>query len=118
MVYDVSPDSSTCEDFAANAEWLLQGGLTAQTVRNHFGAKKALYSWSSHEEAIDILSSAQWQLSIKGIVNTVRPSFNILAAMIPDDLVAMVEGYTLYFWCTFNIYFWHLYYCQFIICIV
>ena len=92
MVYDVSPDSPTCEDFAAYAEWLLQGGLTAQTVRNHFGAIKALYSWICHQDAIDILSSAQWHMSINGIVNTVRPSFNILAAMIPDDLVAMVEA--------------------------
>ena len=68
------------------------GGLTAQTVRNHFGAIKALYAWINHKTAVNILSSAQWQLSIKGIVNTVRPSFNILAAMIPDDLVAMVEA--------------------------
>ena len=61
-------------------------------VRNHFGAIKALYMWVDNKQAVDILNSAAWQLSIKGIVNTVRPSYNILAAMIPDDLVAMVEA--------------------------
>ena len=92
MVYGLSPDQPSCDDLAAYAEWLLQGGLASQTVRNHFGAIKALYVWVDNKQAVDILNSAAWQLSIKGIVNTVRPSYNILAAMIPDDLVAMVEA--------------------------
>ena len=92
MVFEMATDSLDAEDFAAYAEWLLRGGLSTQTVRNHFGAIKSLYSWVDNQGIVSILESADWKMSICGMINTVRPSYNIKSAMTPEDLIAMMEA--------------------------
>ena len=94
MIFDLSPDNPSCSDFSAYAEWLLQGGLSAQTVRNHFSAIKALYIWVGNQKAVDILNSPPWMMSIKGMINTVRPNRSVRSAMTPDDLIAMIHAST------------------------
>ena len=88
MIFDLSPDNPSCSDFSAYAEWLLQGGLSAQTVRNHFGAIIALYIWVGNQKAVDILNSPPW------MINTVRPNRSVRSAMTPDDLIAMIHAST------------------------
>ena len=68
MLFDLSPDNISCDQLAAYAEWLIQGGLSAQTVRNHFDAIKALYSWVDNVRVVDMLTSHNWRLTIKGTI--------------------------------------------------
>ena len=96
MVFGIPADSPQCDDLAAYAEWLLQGGLATQTVRNHFSALRAMYQWVNNQPAVDVLSSSRWQMTIRGICNTIRPSNNVRAAMTPDDLLTILEACT---WC-------------------
>ena len=92
MLYNMSPDNITCNELAAYAEWLAQGGLSSQTVRNHFGAIKAMYVWVDNTRVIQILDSGRWRLTIQGIMKTVRPPCNLLNAITPDHLSAMVNA--------------------------
>ena len=92
MMHNMSPDNITCNELSAYAEWLAQGGLSSQTVRNHFGAIKAMFVWVDNTRVINILDSMRWRLTIQGIVNTVRPPCNLLNAMTPDHLSAMVDA--------------------------
>ena len=91
MLYDVDPDDPSCDQLAAYTEWLLQGGLAVATVRNHMAAIKSLYLWVANTKIVDILNSSVWALTIKGLLNTIRPSYNIKAAMTPEDLFSLME---------------------------
>ena len=91
MVFKVNPDEPSCDQLAAYTEWLLQGGLVVSTVRNHMAAVKSLYIWMGNARVVDTLNSTPWSLTIRGLLNTVRPSYNIRAAFTPDDLLAMME---------------------------
>ena len=91
MLYGLNPDEATCDQLAAYTEWLLQGGLAVSTVRNHIAAVKALYSWMGNAQVIAILNSSVWSLTIRGLLNTVRPSYNTKATMTPEDLLALME---------------------------
>ena len=91
MLYGINPDEPTCDQLAAYTEWLLQGGLAVSTVRNHMSAIKALYTWMGNTSTIAILNSSIWSLTIRGLMNTVRPSYSTKAAMTPEDLLALME---------------------------
>ena len=81
----------SCDQLVAYSEWLLQGGLAVATVRNHMAAVKSLYSWMGNRQVLCVLNSTTWSLTVKGLLNTVRPSYNTRTAMTPDDLLAMME---------------------------
>ena len=91
MVYGLDPDAPSCDDLAAYTEWLLQGGLAVSTVRNHMAAVKALYLWMDNSVVLKILNSSTWTLTTRGLLNSIRPSYNTRAAMKPDDLLALME---------------------------
>ena len=91
MLFNINPDQPTCDQLAAYTEWLLQGGLAVATVRNHVAAIKSLYLWVANTDIVAILNSSAWALTVKGILNTIRPSYNIKAAMTPEDLLALME---------------------------
>ena len=91
MIYTVNPDATTCDNLSAYTEWLLQGGLAVATVRNHMAAIKSLYLWVGNTTISDILASSTWSLTIRGLLNTVRPSYSTKSAFTPEDLLAMME---------------------------
>ena len=91
MVYDMNPDATNCDTLSAYTEWLLQRGLAVATVRNHMAAIKSLYLWVGNTTVSDILASSICSITIRGLLNTVRPSYNTKLAFTPEDLLAMME---------------------------
>ena len=55
-------------------------------------AIKMFYLWWDKQDIVQSLSSQAWGLTIKGIENSIRPSFDKRAAMIADDLIQIVEA--------------------------
>ena len=91
MVYQLDPDAPSTDSLAAYTEWLLLGGLAVSTVRNHMAAVRSLYLWVENFIAADLLISPTWSLTIRGLTNTVRPSYSDRAAFTPDDLLSLME---------------------------
>ena len=96
MIFDPNPDVPSLDSLAAYTEWLLQGGLAVSTVRNHMSATRTLYLWTDNAIAAEILASSTWSLTIRGLVNTVRPSYSTRAALNPNDLLCLMEEADLY----------------------
>ena len=91
LVYAVDVQYPTDLELASYAEWLVQGGLSCATIRNHFTAVKLLFQWWGKEDIVRSLSSHAWTLTIKGLLNTVRPTFQKRAAMTLEHLTALVQ---------------------------
>ena len=81
-------------DLAAYTEFLSTGALSASTIRNHMSAVKALYQWWGIQEVVDSLSTQAWRMTVKGLINTIRPSYDKRAAMDPDALWTIIETCT------------------------
>ena len=81
LVYRVQLEDPTVDDLGAFAEWLLAAGLASSTVRNQLSAVKTLYLWWDKPHIINIFNSPAWGLSLRGILNSTRPSQNSKTAV-------------------------------------
>ena len=90
-MFQVNSESPSIDDLGAFAEWLLESGLACATVRNHLSSVKTLYIWWDKPGVVAIISSDPWALSIKGIMNSVRPGPLATTAVAPEHLLAMLQ---------------------------
>ena len=54
-------------------------------------AVRSLYLWVENFAAADLLISPTWSLTLRGLTNTMRPSYSPRAAFTPDDLLSLME---------------------------
>ena len=90
-VFQVDREAPSIDDLGAFAEWMLDSGLACATVRNHMSSVKTLYIWWDKPGVVDIFSSDPWALTIRGIMNSVRPGPPATTAVAPEHLLAMLE---------------------------
>ena len=83
---------SLIQPSAAYVEWLAEAALSASTIRNHVAGIKMFYQWWNKMDVVDCLSSQSWSSTSRGIVNTIRPSFDKRAALTLDDLTAIIQA--------------------------
>ena len=91
LVHNIDVSHPSELDLAAYAEWLVQSALSCSTVRNHLAAVKMFYQWWDKSAIVGSLSSPAWALTVKGMLNTIRPSFDKRAAMIIEHLAQIVD---------------------------
>ena len=92
LIYKIDVSFPTEVDLAAYTEWLVLAALSSATIRNHLSALKMLYEWWGKGQVVASLSSNAWSLTVKGIVNTIRPSFDKRTAMTLNDLLFIMEA--------------------------
>ena len=91
LVYKIDVTYPSELDLAAYTEFLSQSAMSAPTIKNHASAIKALYQWWGKKDIVQSLSTQAWRLTVKGLINTIRPSYDKRAAMNPDDLWTIIE---------------------------
>ena len=92
LIYKIDITYPSEVDLASYTEWLVLAALSAATIRNHLSAIRMLYEWWGKGDVVASLTTKAWGLTVKGIMNTIRPSFDKRTAMNSTDLDFLVEA--------------------------
>ena len=91
LVFNIDYANAMLDDITAFIEWLLRSRLSLGTVKNYLAAIKTMYLWWEKDLTVRDLSSHAWQMTLRGISNTIRPPVDTRAAMTLEHLYLAVD---------------------------
>ena len=88
----ISPNEPTVDDLGADAEWLIQDGLSPATIKNHLLAIKNLYLYWDIPGVIQLFDSFSWSLTLKALKYASHTTIDNRTAITVPHLIALVRA--------------------------